>query len=143
MHIGRLQQLPEDVRNELLETVNMTADNSGMILALALNYSGRAELTDAARKMAQECKNGKLSIDDINEGCISQHLYAPSLADPDLLIRSANERRISNFLLWQISYSEFYVTKVLWPDFTENDLEQAIRDYAQRERRFGDIKPKL
>jgi undecaprenyl diphosphate synthase len=142
IHLGRLQQLPENVRGTLLETVKMTADNSGMILALALNYSGRAELTDAARKIAQECKDEKLNIDDIDEGCISQHLYVPSLAEPDLLIRSANERRISNFLLWQVSYSEFYVSKVLWPDFTENDLEDAIRDYAKRERRFGDIKPK-
>ncbi len=141
MHLGRLQQLPEDVRNELLETIKLTADNSGMVLALALNYSGRAELTDAARKIAQKCRNRELGVDDIDEGCISQHLYAPSLAGPDLLIRSANERRISNFLLWQVSYSEFYVAKALWPDFTENDLEEAIRDYAKRERRFGDIKP--
>lgn len=141
IHLGRLQQLPEDVRNELLETIKLTVDNSGMVLALALNYSGRAELTDAAREIAQEYKDSKLSVDDIDEGCVSQHLYVPSLADPDLLIRSANERRISNFLLWQVSYSEFYVAKALWPDFTENDLEEAIRDYAKRERRFGDIKP--
>jgi undecaprenyl diphosphate synthase len=81
-----------------------------------------------------------LSVKDINEQCVSKHLYAPNLSEPDILIRTANERRISNFLLWQISYSEFYVTKVYWPDFMEKDLEDAIIDYAQRERRFGDIK---
>jgi undecaprenyl diphosphate synthase len=110
-----------------------------MILALALNYSGRAEIMDATKKIAQEYKKGKLRLKDIDEKCISQNLYASKLADPDLLIRTANEMRISNFLLWQISYSEFYVTKTLWPNFKKTSLEKAIRAYASRTRRFGTI----
>ena len=95
---------------------------------------------DATQKIAKEYKKGKLRLKDINEGCISQNLYANKLADPDLLIRTANEMRISNFLLWQISYSEFYVTKTFWPDFKKTSLEEAILAYAQRNRRFGSIK---
>jgi undecaprenyl diphosphate synthase len=140
IHLGGIDQLPEQVRSELQQTACLTAENTGMVIALALNYSGRGEIVDAMRKIAQECKDGQLSVKDINEQCVSKHLYAPNLSEPDILIRTANERRISNFLLWQISYSEFYVTKVYWPDFMEKDLEDAIIDYAQRERRFGDIK---
>ncbi|MHC4124458.1 MAG: isoprenyl transferase [Planctomycetota bacterium] len=140
IHIGRLDNLPSKVTKELAKSIEMTAGNKGMILALALNYSGRAELVDAVKKITLEHKSGRLKSKDINEKCISQHLYAPQLPEPDLLIRTANEMRISNFLLWQISYSEFYVTKTYWPDFTKKDLEKAMLVYVQRERRFGDTK---
>ena len=140
VHLGRLAGLPPSVRRELTETMEATADNTGMILGLALNYGGRIEIVDAARKIAQEYKGGQLRLEDIDEDCISQHLYTAGLADPDLLIRTANEMRISNFLLWQISYSEFYVTNTLWPDFNEAALEKAILAYAERNRRFGAVK---
>ena len=110
-----------------------------MILALALNYGSRTEIVDAARKIAQQYKLGRLRLKDIDEECISGHLYTTSLIEPDLLIRTANERRVSNFLLWQISYAEFYVTPTLWPDFKTQDLEQAFLDYSGRVRRFGDV----
>ena len=140
IHLGRSAQLPPAVEKELSKTVEMTAGNTGMILALALNYGGRTEIADAAKKIAQEYKSGKLRLKDIDEQCVSRHLYTVGLAEPDLLIRTANEMRISNFLLWQISYSEFYVTKTLWPDFKKADLEKAIQAYAKRTRRFGTIK---
>jgi len=140
VHLGRLDQLPPEVKQELAKTMEITAANTGMILALALNYGGRGEIIDATKKIAQKYKDGQLNIEDIDEQCISQHLYTAGLAEPDLLIRTANEMRISNFLLWQISYSEFYVTKTLWPNFKKSDLEKAILAYAKRTRRFGDIK---
>lgn len=140
IHLGRLAQLPATVKKDLAETMEITAGNTGMTLALALNYGGRAELVDATKTIAQQYKKGKLRLKDIDEKCISQHLYTAGLADPDLLIRTANEMRISNFLLWQISYSEFYVTKTFWPDFKKSDLEKAILAYAKRKRRFGGIK---
>ena len=139
IHLGRKKGLPAQVLKDLNETMAQTAANTGMILALALNYSGRAEIMDATQKIAQEYKKGKLRLKDINEKCISRNMYASNLADPDLLIRTANEMRISNFLLWQISYSEFYVTKTLWPDFKKNSVEKAILAYASRKRRFGTI----
>jgi len=139
VHLGRLAQLPSAVKTELAKTMKITAHNTGMILALALNYGGRSEITDAAKKIAQKYKSGKLHLEDIDEQCISRHLYTAGLAEPDLLIRTANEMRISNFLLWQISYSEFYVTKTLWPDFKKSDLEKAMLTYAKRNRRFGTI----
>jgi undecaprenyl diphosphate synthase len=140
VHLGRVTQLPPEVKKELATTIELTAANTGMTLALALNYGGRAEIIDAAKKIALEYKNGQLGLEDIDENCISRNLYTAGLAEPDLLIRTANEMRISNFLLWQISYSEFYVTKTLWPDFKKSDLEKAILAYAKRTRRFGDIK---
>jgi len=139
-HLGRLAGLPSPVQKELRKTMEITDANTGMILALALNYGGRAEIIDATQKIAQEYKNGKLRLRDIDEQCVSRHLYTAGLAEPDLLIRTANEMRISNFLLWQISYSEFYVTKTLWPDFKKSSLEKAILAYAKRIRRFGTIK---
>jgi undecaprenyl diphosphate synthase len=140
VHLGRTDGLPRSVIDELNTTIKLTSDNTGMILALALNYGGRAEIVDAAKKIAQEYKSGKLNMEDIDEQCIARHLYSAGLAEPDLLIRTANEMRISNFLLWQISYSEFYVTKTFWPDFTKTSLEKAILAYAKRNRRFGTIK---
>jgi len=139
IHLGRKEGLPAQVLNDLTETMKKTSANTGMILALALNYSGRMEIVDATRKIAQEYQKGKLRLEDIDEKCVSQNLYASNLGEPDLLIRTANEMRISNFLLWQISYSEFYVTKTLWPDFTKTSIEKAILAYASRKRRFGTI----
>jgi len=140
IHLGRLAQLPSAVKKDLTKTMEITAGNTGMTLALALNYGGRTEIADAAQKIAQQYKKGQLRLKDIDEECISRHLYTVGLAEPDLLIRTANEMRISNFLLWQISYSEFYFTKTLWPDFKKTDLEKAILAYAKRDRRFGIIK---
>jgi len=110
-----------------------------MTLALALNYGARAEIIDAIKKIAQEYKDEQLVLKDIDVQCINRHLYTADLAEPDLLIRTANEMRVSNFLLWQISYSEFYVTKTFWPDFKKADLEKAILAYAKRSRRFGNV----
>jgi undecaprenyl diphosphate synthase len=140
VHLGRSSGLPAPVQNELRKTMEITDANTGMILALALNYGGRTEIIDATMQIAQEHKNGKLQLSDIDEQCVSRHLYTAGLAEPDLLIRTANEMRISNFLLWQISYSEFYVTKTLWPDFKKSSLENAILAYAKRNRRFGTVK---
>lgn len=139
IHLGRMATLPASVRHELLETMRMTESNTGMILALALNYAGRAEIVDATKQIAQDYKDGKIQLDDIDEKLISNNLYTANLNDPDLLIRTASELRVSNFLLWQISYSEFYVTDTLWPDFVKTDLEKAIVAYANRDRRFGNI----
>ena len=140
VHLGRMYGLPISVQNELNKTMEMTSSNTGMTLALALNYGGRAEIVDAARQIAQEYKKGRLHLKDIDEKAISRHLYTAGLEEPDLLIRTENEMRISNFLLWQISYSEFYVTKTFWPDFKRAALEKAIRAYAKRTRRFGTIR---
>jgi undecaprenyl diphosphate synthase len=142
LHLGRLEGLPPMVQKELLTTMEQTSANTGMKLALALNYGGRAEIVDATRKIAGEYKSGKIRLQDIDEACISRNLYTAGLPEPDLLIRTANEMRISNFLLWQISYSEFYVTETLWPDFTETSLEDAILAYSKRTRRFGNINAK-
>ena len=140
VHLGRTDGLPNSVLDELKTTMELTSANTGMILALALNYGGRMEIVDATKKIAKKYKSGKLHLGDIDEQCISRHLYTAGLAEPDLLIRTANEMRISNFLLWQISYSEFYVTKTFWPDFKKASLEKAILTYAKRIRRFGTIK---
>jgi len=139
IHIGRLNPLPENVTAALAKTIELTAGNTGMALALALNYGGRTEITDAVRKIAEEYKNDRLRLEDIDEQCVGRHLYTAGLAEPDLLIRTAGEERVSNFLLWQISYSEFYVTKTLWPDFKKADMEEAILAYSQRNRRFGTV----
>jgi undecaprenyl diphosphate synthase len=140
VHLGRIAPLPSIVKAALLGTIEITAANTGMVFALALNYSGRAEIVDATREIARRHKAGELSLEDIDEECFSRYLYTAELHDPDLLIRTASEMRVSNFLLWQISYSEFYVTDTLWPDFEEADLEKAILAYAKRTRRFGDVK---
>ena len=143
IHLGRMEGLPESVINALLETMSLTKANTGMVLALALNYSGRAEIVDATRSIARACVEGRLRPEDIDERCVSSHLYTAEIPDPDLLIRTASELRVSNFLLWQISYSEFYVTDTLWPDFNDDSLDQAILAYAGRDRRFGAIDPSL
>jgi undecaprenyl diphosphate synthase len=140
VHLGQFDRLPPDVQNAITKTMEITEKNTGMILALALNYGSRIEIIDAVKKIADKHKKGKLKLNEIDEDCISNHLYTAGLTEPDLLIRTANEMRISNFLLWQISYSEFYVTKTFWPDFKRKDLEKAIMNYAKRDRRFGTVK---
>ncbi|MHC5075371.1 MAG: isoprenyl transferase [Planctomycetota bacterium] len=140
VHLGQFDRLPPDVQNAITKTMEITEKNTGMVLALALNYGSRIEIIDAVKEISRKHKNGELKLNEIDEDCISNHLYTAGLTEPDLLIHTANEMRISNFLLWQISYSEFYVTKTLWPDFKRKDLEKAILAYAKRDRRFGTVK---
>ncbi|MBC8105539.1 MAG: isoprenyl transferase [Anaerolineae bacterium] len=135
--IGRLENLPEPVLDEVNVTLEETKNNNGLQLVLALNYSSRAEIVDGVRTIAQQVRDGKLNPDDIDEDTISSNLYTAGMPDPDLLIRTAGEMRISNYLLWQISYAELYVSDVLWPDYREPDLHIAIREFASRNRRFG------
>ena len=135
--IGRIEGLPEGVRDKIKKIENRTKDNKGLLLNLALNYGGRPEITDAAKKIAEEVKAGKLSPEDISEEVFEKYLYTKDIPDPDLLIRTSGEMRLSNFLLWQLSYSEIYVTDTLWPDFRKKDLEKAIIEYQKRERRYG------
>jgi len=137
--IGRLEGLPKAVRQELGKTREATADGKKLTLTLALNYGARSEIADACRALAQEVKAGKLDPEGIDEELVAGKLYTAGLPDPDLLIRTGGEMRVSNFLLWQISYSELYVTDVLWPDFRKERLLEALHDFARRERRFGDV----
>lgn len=141
VHLGSVQPLPPQVVDALEETKRLTAKNSGMVLSLALNYGGREEIVQAVQRIAEQCCQHRLEPKDIDEECISSHLYTAGLLDPDLVIRTSGELRISNFLLWQISYAEFYVTDTFWPDFTPSDLDQALKAFAGRSRRFGDIQP--
>jgi undecaprenyl diphosphate synthase len=138
--IGRLQSLPGDVRSELDRTIDMSRANTGMVLCLALSYGARQELVDAIRRLAEDVKQGRLDPAQIDEGAISRRLYDPDAADPDLLIRTGGDVRISNFLLWQISYTELWVTPVMWPEFKRGHLHEAILDYSRRDRRFGQIR---
>jgi undecaprenyl diphosphate synthase len=137
--IGRRREMPEAVQREMQKTINMSATNSGLRLCLAINYGSRLELVDAVRGIAAEVKSGQLDPADIDEQTVAEHLYTAGMADPDLLIRTAGEMRVSNFLLWQISYAEIWVTDHCWPEFRESDLHQAIRDFAARDRRFGGL----
>jgi undecaprenyl diphosphate synthase len=137
--VGRREGLPQPVLDELDLTAEMTKNHTGLTLALAINYGSRAELTDAMRAIACKVQTGHLQPEDITEDLISSHLFTAGLPDPDLLIRTAGEMRVSNYLLWQISYAEFYVTKVLWPDFDVEQLNLAIKDYACRTRKFGAV----
>jgi undecaprenyl diphosphate synthase len=137
--LGRRGEIPTHVLRELDKTVTMSRANSGMWLNLAINYGGRAELVDAMRAIAGKVQSGLLDWHDIGEETIRQHLYTAGVPDPDLLIRTAGEMRISNFLLWQISYAEIWVTDKCWPEFDRTELHRAIREYATRERRFGGL----
>lgn len=138
--IGRRQGLPAKVLREIDENVRVSATNTGMTLCLAINYSGRTEIVDAVQAIAAQVKAGRLQTDDIDETTISDALNTAGMPDPDLLIRTAGEMRVSNFLLWQISYAELWVTTKCWPDFDSRMLHDALRDYAKRERRFGGLK---
>lgn len=135
--IGNLTNLPDSVQKELQEVIDKTVENSRMTLTLALSYGAREELIQAVKKISNKVKNNIISEETIDESIINQHLYTHNLPDVDLVIRTSGEHRISNFLLWQIAYAEFYFTEVLWPDFSENDLYEAIISYQKRERRFG------
>jgi len=137
--MGRLQDLPEAVREELESAIEKTKANTKLDLILALSYGSRVEITEAVKAIAREVKSGQLDAETITEETISQHLYTRGLPDPDLLIRTSGEMRISNFMLWQISYAEIHVTPVLWPDFGKEEFAAALADYARRERRFGGI----
>jgi len=135
--IGRLERLPDAARAKLDDAVRRTADNTAMTVLFALSYGGRAEIADAARRLAREAEQGKLDADSIDEKTFASYLYEPEVPDPDLLIRTGGDSRISNFLLWQIAYAEIHVTEVLWPDFRKTDLVEAISEFQQRERRYG------
>jgi undecaprenyl diphosphate synthase len=138
--IGRIESLPASVQAELEDAIDKTSGNRGMRLNLAINYGGRTELVDAMNAMIENARNeGNLGALEVTEEAISDHLYTAGQKDPDLLIRTSGEMRISNFLLWQIAYSELYVTDTLWPDFSRRDLLEAIFDYQSRERRFGGL----
>ncbi len=143
VHLGRTEKLPPKLVRELNKTVEISSKYTGMVLAIALNYGSREEIIDAAKKICQNCADDKMKIEQIDEQCISENLYSAGLPDPDLLIRTSDEKRLSNFLLWQLSYAEFYVTDTLWPDFTPEDIDKAIIEYSKRARRMGDIKPAL
>ncbi len=137
--IGRKAELPSALLTELDETTRATEKCSGMTLCLAINYGARQELSDAVTEIAHRVSRGELQPEDVSEKLIEEHLYTAGIPDPDLLLRTAGEMRISNFLLWQISYSELVVTDVLWPEFGKSDFDDAMRQYASRERRYGGL----
>jgi len=139
LHSGRRERLAKDVLQLLDETIARTAPNTGMRLSLAISYGGRQEIVDAVRCLAAKVQRGELQPAAIDEQAIHAHLYQPDLPDPDLLIRTAGERRISNFLLWQVSYAEIHVSDVCWPAFGKEQLHEAFRDYGRRVRKFGKV----
>jgi undecaprenyl diphosphate synthase len=139
--IGRLHELPLRAQQQLQKSIDALRHNTGLTLVLALSYGSRAEIVDAVRGIARAVKTGHCDISDINETLIAQHLYTHSIPDPDLLIRTSGEMRVSNFLLWQISYAELYVTPTLWPEFRRAEFLKAIEDYSTRQRRFGRVQP--
>jgi len=135
--IGNLEALPKKVHRELQEVIQLTKNNTQMTLTLALSYGSREELINAVKEISDKVKNNIISSENIDESLINKHLYTQNLPDVDLVIRTSGEQRISNFLLWQIAYAELYFTSVLWPDFTKENLYEAIVEYQKRERRFG------
>ncbi|KAF2509977.1 MULTISPECIES: isoprenyl transferase [Flavobacterium] len=135
--IGNLEKLPKSAQKELLDVMDKTKNNTRLTLTLALSYGSREELVNAVRIISDKVKNNIISLDTIDDSIINEHLYTQNLPDVDLLIRTSGEHRISNFLLWQIAYAELYFTNVLWPDFKDQDLYEAIISYQKRERRFG------
>lgn len=141
--IGELERLPGGVRQALVDSIRKTSENTAMTLNLALSYGARDELARAARLLAEDCVSGKMRVEDITTEAISARLYTANLPDPDLLIRTGGEARLSNFLLWQLSYAEIFFTSVMWPDFRKEVFLQAILDFQQRERRFGRIGAQL
>jgi undecaprenyl diphosphate synthase len=135
--IGRLERLPAAVRDRVQDAVERTRDNREMTLVFGLSYGGRAEIVDAARRLLRDAELGKVDPDSLDEKTFAAYLYDPEIPDPDLLIRTGSEQRVSNFLLWQIAYTELYTTDVMWPDFRKGNLVDAVVDYQARERRFG------
>lgn len=138
--IGRRDRLSAEVLTEMERSIDLSAQHTGLKLVLAIDYGGRAELVAAAQRLAQEVRDGEIACEQINEALIGDRLYTAGIRDPDLLIRTGGEMRVSNFLLWQISYAELWVTQRYWPDFDLSDLYQAMRDYAARDRRFGGLR---
>lgn len=134
---GRLQRLPEDCLRQLEDSMRITEKNTGLVLNLALSYGGRAEIVDAVRRILQDAITGKIKDADLSEEMVARYLYHPELPDPDLIIRTSGEYRISNFLLWEAAYTEYYFTDALWPDFNKTIFFEALLDYQKRERRFG------
>ncbi len=141
--IGDFSSLPQDAQDEFLDAIDLTKNNTGLTLVLALSYSGRWDITSGMKRLAEQVKAGKLDPETITEEIISKNLATKDIPDPDLLIRTSGELRISNFLLWQLAYSEMYVTEVLWPDFRRNELYNALESYQSRERRFGKVSEQL
>jgi len=137
--MGRIHELPELVQQDLKWAKERTANNTGLLVNVALNYSGRVDIIDAVKNLIEDVENRKCRKEDINEELFEKYLYTASLPDPDLLIRTSGEMRISNFLLWQIAYTEIYITPTYWPDFSKEDLLSAVIDYQKRERRFGGV----
>ena len=137
--IGDFGSLPQSVQDSLLNVINKTAQNTGLTLILAISYSGRWEITEMAKSIAKDCLNNSLTVEEITTETIHQHLCTKDIPDPELLIRTSGEYRISNFLLWQVAYTEFYFTDTLWPDFTKEEFYKAIIDYQNRKRRFGKV----
>jgi undecaprenyl diphosphate synthase len=137
--IGRTEALPEDVQKELSISMEESKNNTGMILCLALNYGGRTEIIDAAKGLAKDVKKGVVKLKDIDDDVFKSYMYTFDMADPDLLIRTGGEMRVSNFLLWEVSYAELWFTPVYWPEFRKEHLEEALSDYAKRERRYGGL----
>ena len=135
--IGSIEKLPDDAKKVLLDTIEKTSSNNDMLLSLALSYGSRQEITRAVKEIAMKVRSGSLEPSNIDEGTIGDYLYTSGIPDPDLLIRTSGEYRISNFLLWQIAYTEIYVTPTLWPDFREEEYLAALLDFQNRERRFG------
>jgi di-trans,poly-cis-decaprenylcistransferase len=138
--IGDISKLPEACIEELALAKEKTKDNTGLVMSLALNYGGRNDLVNAVKNISQDLVDGKISLDDIGDNLISSHLSTNESLDPDLVIRTSGEQRLSNFLLWELAYSEFYFTDIHWPDFDEKELQKAIFAYQSRDRRFGAIK---
>ncbi len=143
MTIGNIEKLPSDARDEIIEGIEKTHLNSGLKLILALNYGGREEIIEAVKSIGKKIIDKKLKPEDITENIVRNNLYTSKIPDPDFLIRTSGELRISNFLLWQLAYTEIYVTKVLWPEFRRKHLYQALWDYISRERRFGKVSEQI
>ncbi len=139
MTIGQTHRLPENVQNTIYETINLTRDNQGMVLNLALSYGARDELVMAIKNICSDINNKQLNIDSISLETISAYLYTKDMPDPDIVIRTSGEQRISNFLLWQIAYAELFFTNTLWPDFTKDEFIEILKNYQKRERRFGAV----
>jgi undecaprenyl diphosphate synthase len=139
--IGRLHRLPAEVRRDLEKTRELSAGNRGMVLNLALSYGGRQEIVDAVREIARRVRAGEINPEEITEEVLTAHLYQPDMPPPDLLVRTAGEMRFSNFLLWQVSYTELHVTTACWPEFRDEHLDEAFESYARRVRKFGGLVP--
>ncbi len=138
--IGQIERLPVNCQKKIQEVTDLTKDNDRLQLCLALSYSGRWDITEAVKKLAVEVRNGNINPEDIDDSLISSHLSTADIPDPDLIIRTSGEFRISNFLLWQLAYSELYITKTYWPDFKRDELYEAIKSFQKRDRRYGEVK---